>query len=296
MFKTGDEILKRKTNRVHIMSFHWNGFTPHLIGYSPYQKKHIELPLDRNSTLTSQSGVRPCLTTDHCVEMSNKGRIDIEILPGKRCVGSWHGGEYLPCPNKRPTGWFHMCDECAAPFIPNLNCIFEPECDGEKCGVPFCTKEHAVYLAFHGTTPKIGMTSVMRLEQRLIEQGADAYAVLAKTCNRKKAREEEERLSHSLSIRQRISSVIKLKGLQQDAEPGSIRSAFEELGMDGELMMLDGYPLERLQTAPSVVQIAGHHEGMILGLKGSYLVYENNGPKALNAQDIVGHYVIIEGI
>ncbi|MBS3782368.1 MAG: DUF2797 domain-containing protein [Candidatus Thermoplasmatota archaeon] len=158
----GDE--ERENREVHVIASKWDDFDHELQVY------------DEDS-----------------IEVLDTEEIDFNVSQEKVCVGSFEDG-YTPCPEKRNVDRFRQCSECAPEDIPKLECIFDPQ-DCVDCEGGFCEKLHVVYLAFHGTLSKIGMTSKDRLRERLIEQGADAYALLSTVEDRKKAREEEKRLS-----------------------------------------------------------------------------------------------------
>ena len=104
----------------HVLSFYWEDFTP-ILGLYDLQRATVE---------------------------------NVELGPGiefsftagslKFCTGSFQEGEYRPCPGKSEVKRFSQCQSCASVFIPKLDCIFEPKCDGSLCDAEFCRKEHVV--------------------------------------------------------------------------------------------------------------------------------------------------------
>ncbi|MCK4267039.1 MAG: DUF2797 domain-containing protein [Thermoplasmata archaeon] len=226
--------------------------------------------------------------------------LDIAISHHVRCVGSWPGGEYVPCPTNARVSGGNQCQDCAAPFIPVPDCIFEPRCDGELCDADFCRREHAVYLAFHGQLAKVGLTSSKRLIRRAVEQGCDAYAVIARIKGRRSARNMESAISDRLALRQRIRAVESLAFLTEPVPVREIESEFtrladtlEKLGhKPSRLKWLEHYPLvQPLERMPKLVDTAGLHRGRALGLKGKFLIFENNGLKAVNMQYLPGRHI-----
>ena len=178
--------------------------------------------------------------------------------------------------------------------------MFEPRCDGEICGTDFCSREHLVYLAFHGRVTKVGMTSSRRLEQRMIEQGCDAYAVVARVQGRKTARTMESALADNLALRQRVRSVESLAGLTAAVPVVEIERQYctvvekvEEFGhRPSTLRFLEDYPIgQPLKEMPRELRVAGEHVGKAVGVKGKFLIYDDNGLKAINLQKLPGRFV-----
>ncbi len=266
MFKKADEILRSKAKifqerEVHVVSFKWLEFSPML---KVYNGSHIsELDL---------------------------GFLDMNVSKEKICIGSFEGG-YTKCPYGATVSTFNQCRRCASSWIPRLECIFEPS-GCENCSSEFCEKEHSVYLAFHGKYPKIGMTQKERLKQRLIEQGADAYALLATVDHRLKAREEENALSSMLNIPQRVGSKKKLAQMARKFDRTGVLTTFRGIKNRvpvGELRFLKEYPItEPLRNTPRLRPTAGIHKGKMVGVKGRFMIYESSGLQAIDLFDLPG--------
>ncbi len=266
MFKRADHILERKKRlfhekELHVVSFRWKGFTPVLEAFDDGDITGIDL-----------------------------GILDLNVSKEKTCVGSFEEG-YTPCPENRVVSLFNQCQECASSWIPKLECIFEPSgCEG--CPGGSCQEEHTVYLAFHDRYPKIGMTRKERIKQRMIEQGADAYALLATLENRLEAREEERSLSKRLGISQRTAGDKILRRMSRKLDRSGIVTAYEGVKNRvsvGELKFLSEYPLsEPLRAVPRPRPTAGIHRGVMVGIKGRYLIYDSSGLQALDLSDLPG--------
>lgn len=274
MFKKANTLLKDreklfKESEVHVVSFRWDGFNPELKMYDGKEINELDL-----------------------------GKIDLNISQEKTCVGSL-GEEYKPCPDRKNVDEFIQCSGCAPETIPKLRCIFEPgDCDECEYGdESFCQEPHVVYLAFHGKYPKIGMTKKARFEERMIEQGADAYALLATVENRVKAREEEKELSSRLSISQRVGSKKKLSTLSKKIDKELIRTKYKGVrnrAAVGKLHFINDYPIsEPLRAKPRLRPTPGIHRGEMVGIKGKFLIYENSGLQALNLSDLPGRWMKI---
>ncbi len=258
----------------HAISYEWRGFDPVLVVYDG------EL---------------------HELHLADVERIDIQVGKEIRCIGRFEDGEYVPCPNDAVlTGTWRQCPDCARPRIPDLSCVFEPKCDGSLCGVEFCSRPHVVYLAITGNLLKIGMTSEERQRQRLIEQGADAYAILRHAGNRLEARNEEKRLSALLNIRQAHSKKDTLSQMRRKADYDEMKYTFSQLM--GDIFPLDAtppgfhvlsqYPIELpIRRVPFLRPTSGRHSGRVLGLKGRFMIYDAPGIYAVDMSDIVGRRV-----
>lgn len=266
VFKKADELLRSRSKlfhekEVHVVSFKWIDYSPELKVYDGDNISELDL-----------------------------GILNINVSKEKTCVGTLQD-DYAPCPNGATVSIFSQCQRCASTWIPRLECIFEPS-GCESCSSDFCEKEHSVYLAFLGKYPKIGMTRKARLKQRLIEQGADAYALLATVDHRLKAREEERTLSNMLNIPQRVGHKKKLAQMARKLDRTGMQTTYRGIKNRtavGELRYLRDYPIRKpLRNAPRLRPTAGIHRGKMVGLKGRFLIYESSGLQAIDLSDLPG--------
>jgi hypothetical protein len=245
----------------HVLSFHWDGFEPHLICYDRISRKVDELPLHR---------------------------LALEVGGQRDCVGRFAYDGYRPCPSSRPVGRFETCPTCASPWVPVQGCVFEPQCDGDRCDHPeFCARKHYVYLASFGNLLKVGMTGASRLRERAIEQGADAVRPLFECRNRQEARSLEKEISRRFKVPQNIRAGRIARTLTAPPSRESIdhvhdhyvhRIARWREPLDAEIVFLDQYPLrDRPKSPPEVVSTEGQHRGAVLGIKGRYLLFRDHG-------------------
>ncbi len=271
MFQDAHELLKSRQTifqerEVHAVSYRWNGFVPSLKVYDDGKIEEIDL-----------------------------GLIDFNISQNKYCVGSFEDG-YSPCHGSRKVNKFMQCSRCAPSDIPRLECIYEPG-DCTDCPGGFCKEEHAVYVAFHSILPKIGMTVKKRLRERLIEQGADAFALLATEKNRKEARQAEKELSDSLKIPQKIGRNTRLKRFAKKVDRSIIERKYRGIRNRvsvGKLKYLKDYPISLpLRAEPRLRATPGIHRGTQKGIKGPFLIYENGGLQALTLSDLPGRKIRI---
>ncbi len=259
----------------HILSYQWKGFSPLLTIYDGEQVLELDL--------------------------ADVERIDMQVGKERLCVGVLSEDGYTPCPNHASiTGAWSQCPDCASPFIPDLSCVFEPKCDGSLCGVEFCSRPHVVYFAMTGNLMKIGMTSEKREKQRLIEQGADAYAIIYRAKNRLDARRVEKLVSAGSGISQAHSKKDVLSEMRKKPDYEYMKVRFSRVLPDimdpserpPEFHILDEYPLEQpLRRVPFLRPTAGRHTGTVFGLKGRFLIYESSGIYALDMSDTVARKV-----
>lgn len=149
------------------------------------------------------------------------------------------------------------------------------------------------------------MSSTRRVERRLIEQGADAFAIVGAYPNRKRAREAEKEISARLGLPQGIRQRRLLENFTHTLDEagmgmryGSLKEAMSDVfGLSVEpLRHLRDYPLPLPLERPPVLQdTPGAHRGRLLGLKGKWLIYEARDMRALNMSDLVSRHLAMDG-
>ncbi|MBI5000639.1 MAG: DUF2797 domain-containing protein [Euryarchaeota archaeon] len=276
MFVRSDLLLADsvKSPRAHAIAFWWGKFNPTMLAYDPKRAEVFEMDL-----------------------------WNLEMFVGREgnCVGKFGPGGYVPCPHAAPVGRFAQCAGCAAEFIPDQSCIFEPKCAGEMCRARICLDEHAVYIAFHGKVPKIGMCRGSRAEERAIEQGADAYAIVARPKGRQAARTLEKEISKALGLRQTVRHSESLAAMTAPVPWELIGAMYEEIKgalkerfelAPASLKRLESYPMPpRVDDMPRLETPEGYHSGKTVGIKGKYLIYTNGGPHAISIPSMVARHI-----
>lgn len=277
MFVRADRLLAEMANQgVHIIGYEWRRFQPSLTVFDQEHEKLEEKSLET---------------------------IDLLLSKKKTCVGRFDTDGYHPCPDRTEVRGFSQCRKCASDWIPIQECVFEPKCRGERCDCPFCSKEHIVYMAFIGRMIKVGMTGGGRLEERGIEQGADAIVPISVCDSRLDARTMETRLARKLALTQRVPLKEALKAISAPAEREFVKAKHRSLmnrirgpftPAEEEIVFLDRYPIERVDRVPLLASTEGSHQGELLGFKGKFAVYmERNGQlRAINLSDSVGRSII----
>jgi len=275
MFVRADRLLRGERVRwysKHALWYYWDGFRPHLDVFEMDKGELESLDLVRRLRA-----------------------VDLVVSEERECVGSFDAGSYVPCPTgSRVSGPFGQCRACAGTWIPVQECLFEPQCAGDLCDSPLCRKKHVVYATFFGDLVKIGMTAGSRLEERAIEQGADAVARLSEFPNRLAARNAEKDISRRLRAPQRVAGRQVAAEIARNPREGELRERYERIAaaiggayelLGERMLILDGYPgrerLVDLREPPELAEVTGAHVGALLGLKGRYLFYEDLEGKVL---------------
>jgi len=278
MFERADRIWLEQIEAslpYHAVDFEWRDFEPVLtcVGRSPGDVLDLDL-----------------------------GSVDYTISSQKRCVGHFENGRYIACPDKAAVTKFVQCAACAKEFfIPYQECVFEPKCDGDRCDMDFCRREHMLYLAFYNTRVKIGMSSTRRVDKRLVEQGADAFALIGSFPSRLRAREAEKKISSEFRIPQAYKQETLLNSLDLPLDVDGIEKSYGSLCASletqqgiapGKLRWLKSYPIELpLDAKPKLRETQGRHRGEAVGVKGRWLIYRAGGLNALNLADIPSRFV-----
>jgi hypothetical protein len=277
MFVRADRLLAEMTELgVHIIWYRWIGFNPSLTVFDRERRR---------------------------LEESHLEAVDLLLSKKKTCVGRFDTDGYLPCPDRTEVRGFSQCRKCASDWIPIQECIFEPKCRGERCDCKFCSREHIVYMAFIGRTIKVGMTGGGRLEERGIEQGADAIVPISVCDSRLDARIMENRLARKLGLTQRVPLKEALKAISAPAEREFVKAKHRSYmdrnpslfsTTEDEVVFLDQYPLGRLDEVPLLTSTGGWHQGDLLGFKGKFAVYRGRDGKlrAINLSDSVARSII----
>ena len=140
-------------------------------------------------------------------------RIMMEIGE-KSCTGYTEGGKRHECPNSARIDYGYMCNECRM-NDDFFNCI---QCTGAECinarQRDSCMENnYFIYLASFDNILKVGISFERRILERLIEQGADFGAKIARVKDGKEVRCIEQDIRRHLGITDRVVSKDKHKRL-----------------------------------------------------------------------------------
>lgn len=203
----------------------------------------------------------------------------------RTCVGDVdEAGAHHPCPTAEPVSRHRQCGPCSG--LDDPECVFEPRCRSDPasctCLATFKGVPHVVYLAFHGTLPKVGLTTARRVAGRLREQGADAWFAIVQAPDRGTARQVEMAVSFLYGFPEHRSHRVTLPQLARPVPWPAIeaRAAEARLRLEGNydvervLHRIEDHPLAQpVGGVPRRVPSEGLHAGAWLGAKGNNLVY-----------------------
>jgi hypothetical protein len=213
------------------------------------------------------------------------GAFSFRAGPVRSCVGTFgEGWAHIPCPTSEPVWRHRQCAPCSG--LDDPECIFEPRCRAEpsscSCVTSFKDVPHLVYLAFHGTLPKVGLTQERRVGNRLREQGADAWFAVQACPDRGTARQLEMAISYLYGYPEHRSHRETLPQLARPV-PWAV---IESRAADARLRLEGSYDVERVLHriedhaiaqpvggVPRRVPTEGLHAGRWVGAKGTHLVY-----------------------
>lgn len=232
---------------------------------------------------------RPCLIDHLGATLRPEGAFHWDV-GARTCVGyvddGWH-----PCPDRAPMAHDAQCLACfRGRGIPERaldmpGCIFEPRCKGvpEQCVCSFGGRRvpvpHAVYIAFYGGLPKVGMTQERRIRRRLMEQGADAWFVAQRCQDRQEARRTELQIAalHGIPEYRSQREVFPqwMRPVDWPRIEAAARQWMAELAsrfdVGPELHRLDHGP--PLPARPHRAAAVGEHAGTWVGARGPSWFY-----------------------
>jgi hypothetical protein len=227
---------------------------------------------------------------DSIEELELAGKISLELSFNRYCVGYARFDKSYPCPHEA------LSDSSQCPHCRKLE-LSCAACRGDEClfGHRECMLgEHYVYLASFGELVKAGVTKSERINERLIEQGADFGVVVAEAKDGFEARAVEALVQHQFGFRNavRTSEKFKLLGIEKSKSKNALERAVRELvgfpGLEaqGILDLSPFYP--SLNQRPVIDSLLS---GEVLGAKGNLLFIEREGVKAVDMKKAVGRYI-----
>jgi hypothetical protein len=245
------------------------------------------------------------------------GAFAFRVLPVRRCVGKVdEEGTHIPCPTGEPVSRHRQCNPCSG--LDDPECVFEPRCRADPaachCVTTFKGVPHVVYLAFHGTLPKVGLTQAWRVEDRLREQGADAWFAVQPCQDRGTARQVEMAVSFLYGYPEHRSHLETLPQLARPVPWDVVARRADEcrLRLEGSydvergLHRIEDHPIAQpVGGVPRRVPTEGLHAGTWLGAKGGHLIYRE-APRegrlhvgsapiaAVKRGDLVGRRIVVD--
>ena len=234
---------------------------------------------------------------------------DISFTLGKRmCIGFYREGKHFPCKNNRETD-DKNCNECKL----EDDYFFCIRCDGSQCINPKKRDEcednfYYIYLAAFDSLLKVGISYEYRIMERLVEQGADFGAKIARVKDGKLVREMEQKIRQEINITDRITGRQKHGALFCDPNNAmrNILKAVTALKSNGfakhmispEIFDLrEHYNLHNILTAPEQLEMSEGTKvkGHAVATKGNLIIFrDENKFYSMNAHDLIGREITME--
>jgi Protein of unknown function (DUF2797) len=227
--------------------------------------------------------------------------LDFE-LGKKTCIGFFRGNKHFPCKNQRETEERH-CNECKLEDDYFL-CV---RCDGSGCANTKkrneCQKSYYyIYLAAFDSTMKVGISYEHRIMERLVEQGADFGAKIARVQDGKLVREMEQKIKKEINIVDRLTGLQKSKLIfgNPNVSVANILKAvsmlrtndFAKYMIRPEIYDLrEYYNLGRILSHPEVLDAneGERVKGNVVSAKGNLIILKKDEKFfAINAHSLLG--------
>ena len=224
----------------------------------------------------------------------------------RRCTGFFSDGKYSICPSQAQVEGGYNCASCRIRDIFFL-CM---QCDGSECinqkRREACKEEsYFVYLVSFGSLIKVGISNEFRFMERMIEQGADIAAKIARVKDGKTVREIETGIMKYLGIIDRITGPTKNNNLFSKPNESMKRlsacltmlreSKFKEFLIEPEIYDLrKHYRLHNVPFPPSLMSIkdGSSLSGTVVAAKGNILVLNSaHNFYSVNAHELIGRTV-----
>jgi hypothetical protein len=221
-------------------------------------------------------------------------RFNLRLSQVKRCPGYFRDGEYHKCIRRNVLGDKEtICSDCeekigfkVAFFMGGKPNAFMEE---------YLKKPHHLYLAyFEPGLLKVGTANIEKGERRLLEQDAQFYAFVD-TADGFVVQKKEKEASILLNLTTSVKSVHKSKYLGKRSVVDDVKetfySKFSILGLKKRPEIVDltssyFYPVEY-----DIVENNLNVVGVFQGLRGRYLIFENNGYQVIDINYIIGRNI-----
>lgn len=223
------------------------------------------------------------------------------------CIGYTKNNIHFDCPNNNKVENSFQCDICKKldDTLPCTSCI--GACKNFEKRKECMEKDFAIYIALFGNLLKVGISQELRLKHRLIEQGADFGAVIAKVKDGRFARIYEQKIKNYLNIEDRVSGYKKFLKTYVDST-ASIKSIIEAINKIKSVEQKNVnfvnfiiydlrkyYNLDAIENVePKFIKIQKGEkiEGVVLAVKGNIIFLKrNNSYICFNAHELKGREI-----
>lgn len=221
----------------------------------------------------------------------------------KHCIGYFAGGKYSPCPSRAliDSGW--NCSACriSDDFFMCMRCDGS-ECINKKQRLGCEQDVYYIYLAAFDSIIKVGISREQRLVERLVEQGADFGAKVARVKDGKDVRSIEQKIKRELGIVDLVRGELKQRMIFCDpnrcisklfhAMSALRANGFAQYLVPAEIYDLRSYyGLQNVYYNPQPVKVQAGMQlsGDVAAVKGPIIVLkEGSRLYSVNAHDLIG--------
>ncbi len=221
-------------------------------------------------------------------------KFDFKLSVEKFCPGYFKNGTFQKCLRGNKIGEKSvLCDDCER-AIGFKSAFFMNATPNEEMN-KYLKKKHFLYLAyFEPGLVKVGTANVDRGEKRLLEQDAQFYSFIDESDGFEIQKKEKE-VSIKLNLTTSVKSVHKSKYLGIKPKKENVEKIFdskmETLGINEKGNLVDLTDYYFYPEDYNVIQNDHNLVGKFLGLRGRYLLLENNGCKAFDINYIIGRNI-----
>lgn len=165
-------------------------------------------------------------------------------------------------------------------------------------------ERYFIYLASFGKILKVGISREHRLQQRLVEQGADFGAAISKIRDGRLVRVYEQKIKRFLGITDRMSGEDKHRcfgkldpsysmNLLLSASERLKSSPFSEIFVEPNIMDMRKY-YNLVDAETNFIQICKSVKlsGKVVSVKGNLAIVENGTHSCFNCHHLVGMEII----
>ena len=225
----------------------------------------------------------------------------------KMCIGFFRDGKHYLCRGQR-SAEDRQCNECRL----EDDYFFCIRCDGSSCTNPKkrdeCKKNYYyIYLAAFDSVLKVGISYERRIMERLVEQGADFGAKIARVQDGMAVRQIEQRIKKEVNLVDRLTGTQKNKMIfgNPNASIASIFKAINALRSNGTAKYLiqpeiydmrQYYGLENIMSRPREISVEDdmNIDGKVVAAKGNLLIIqEKKDFMSINAHSLLGRHITI---
>lgn len=223
------------------------------------------------------------------------------------CIGYTKNNMHFDCPKNNRVENSFQCEICKKldDTLPCTSCVGICRNFGKR--QECMEKEFGIYIALFGNLLKVGISQELRIKHRLIEQGADFGAIIAKVKDGKLARVYEQKIKNYLNIEDRVSGYKKflksyvnptssiksiVEAINKIKDSQSIRINLENLTIYDLRKYYNLDAIENIKPEFIKIQKGEKIEGIVLAVKGNIIFIKRDSKYiCFNAHELKGREI-----